>query len=82
MNNQKYNDVEKRINFLQNEFEAGRITSNDMTKDEAMLLSFIYQLKTIELENKLAYDDILLANYKTRLKNAIEYLKKKKNFDL
>ena len=82
MNNQKYNDVEKRINFLQNEFEAGRITSNDMTKDEAMLLSFIYQLKTIELENKLAYDDILLAHYKTRLKNAIEYLKKKKNFDL
>ena len=82
MNNQKYNDGEKRINFLQNEFEAGRITSNDMTKDEAMLLSFIYQLKTIELENKLAYDDILLANYKTRLKNAIEYLKKKKNFDL
>ena len=82
MNNQKYKDKKKRINFLQNEFEAGRITSNDMTKDEAMLLSFIYQLKTIELENKLAYDDILLANYKTRLKNAIEYLKKKKNFDL
>lgn len=82
MKNQEFNSIEKRINFLQNEFEAGRITSSDLTNEEAMLLSFIYQLKTIELETQISCDDILLDSYKSRLKYAIEYLKKKKNFDL
>lgn len=82
MNNQELNKFERRFNSLKSDFESGKITEADMTKEEAMLLSFIYQLETIELETQISCDDALLDNYKSRLKTAIEYLKKKKNFEL
>lgn len=73
--------IDERVKKLQEDFESGKIKSNEISKDDAMLLSFIYQLKTIELEAEIECDDIILDNYKERLKKAIAYLKKKKNYE-
>lgn len=66
-----------RIDKIRYNFENGIISSNDITPDDTLLLSFMYQLEILSLDSRIKEQKEILEGYKVRLKNAIEYLKSK-----
>lgn len=66
------------IERLKSDFEDGKIKEKDITKDEAILMSVLYEIQLMELEEEIEKTQDEVENYKTRLKRAIKYLKNKK----
>jgi hypothetical protein len=73
-----YVNEKNRIDNLKYKFENGIISKEDLNPDDALLLSFMYQLEIISLDDQIAEQNETLEEYKERLKNAIDYLKNKK----
>ena len=55
---------------------------DSLSNVEIAALSLMYEIEMMNLDEKLAIDEAQLNGYKIRFANAIEYLKKKKNFEL
>lgn len=71
------NDLQK----LREDFENGNVKVEDMDRNNLILLKFMYQLENITLDYQIEKQKETLNDYKTRLKNAIEYLKAKKGYN-
>ncbi len=69
-----FNDIEK----LKLDFENGKIREDQINKDEALLISVLYELQLMDIEEKIQDLKEEISNYKNRMKKAIEYLKNKK----
>ncbi len=74
-----YLNVDKKLVKLRADFESGKIKQENMSNDEIALLSFVYQLQILDLDEEISEQKQNLEAYKIRLKNAIEYLKNKNN---
>ncbi len=72
-----YLNVDKKLVKLRADFESGKIKQENMSNDEIALLSFVYQLQILDLDEEISEQKQNLEAYKIRLKNAIEYLKNK-----
>lgn len=75
----EYLKEKDRLEVLRYNFENGLIKSEEITPDDTLLLSFMYQLEMLSLDNKIKEQKEILDEYKVRLKNAIDYLKNKNN---
>lgn len=75
----EYLKEKDRLGVLRYNFENGLIKSEEITPDDTLLLSFMYQLEMLSLDNKIKEQKEILDEYKVRLKNAIDYLKNKNN---
>ncbi len=74
-----YLNVDEKLVKLRADFESGKIKQENMSNDEIALLSFVYQLQMLDLDEEISEQKKYVEEYKIRLKNAIEYLKNKNN---
>ena len=68
------NSIEK----VKLDFESGKIKETDISKDEALLISVLYEVQLIELEDEIQKMKDEIEDYKKRMKKAIELLKRNK----
>ena len=68
------NSIEK----VKLDFESGKIKETDISKDEALLISVLYEVQLIELEDEIQKMKDEIEDYKKRMKKAIEFLKRSK----
>lgn len=69
------NSIEK----VKLDFESGKIKETDISKDEALLISVLYEVQLIELEDEIQKMKDEIEDYKIRMRKAIEFLKRKKS---
>lgn len=72
-----YLNLDKDLQILREDFESGKIKQEDMSMEQALLLNFVYELEMINLDEEIEDEKEILNGYKTRLKEAIKYLKSK-----
>ena len=65
------NSIEK----VKLDFESGKIKETDISKDEALLISVLYEVQLIELEDEIQKMKDEIEDYKKRMKKAIEFIK-------
>lgn len=68
------NSIEK----VKLDFESGKIKEVDISKDEALLISVLYEVQLIELDDEIQKMKDEIEDYKKRMKKAIEFLKRSK----
>ena len=68
------NNLEK----IKSDFETGKIKESDINGDEALLISVLYEVQLIELEDEIQKMKDEIEDYKKRMKKAIEFLKRNK----
>ena len=68
------NSIEK----VKLDFESGKIKETDISKDEALLISVLYEVQLIELDDEIKKMKDEIEDYKKRMKKAIEFLKRSK----
>lgn len=73
--------LNKDLQKLREDFENGNVKVEDMDRNNLILLKFMYQLENITLDYQIEKQKETLEDYKTRLRNAIEYLKAKKGYN-
>lgn len=73
--------LNKDLQKLREDFENGNVKVEDMDRNNLILLKFMYQLENITLDYQIEKQKETLEEYKTRLRNAIEYLKAKKGYN-
>ena len=66
---------------LKEDFEKGLIKEEELSEPEHVALAYVYELEEEEFQKIIAMQEKEIEDYKIRLKEAIEYLKKKKNFE-
>lgn len=74
-----YVKEDMRLNQLREDFEAGKISQEEMNVEDAILLNFKYELELLSLNYEIEEQREILEEYKARLKEAIEFLKNKRN---
>ena len=68
------NSIEK----VKLDFESEKIKEVDISKDEALLISVLYEVQLIELDDEIQKMKDEIEDYKKRMKKAIEFLKRSK----
>lgn len=66
---------------LKKDFENGIIKEEELTEPEHVALAYVYQLEEEKFQKVIQLQEKEIEDYKIRLKEAIDYLKKKKNFE-
>lgn len=79
---EKYNSLYDKIVALKTKVENNEISMDSLSSVEIAALSLMYEIEIMNLDEQLAVDEAMLNGYKIRFTNAIDYLKKKKNFEL
>ena len=79
---EKYNNLYEKLVALKQKVDNNEISMDSLSNVEIAALSLMYEIEIMNLDEKLAIDEAQLNGYKIRFANAIEYLKKKKNFEL
>lgn len=79
---EKYNSLYDKIVALKTKVENNEISMDSLSSVEIAALSLMYEIEIMNLDEQLAVDEAMLNGYKIRFANAIDYLKKKKNFEL
>lgn len=74
-----YREELERLKALREEFEAGRTSQDEMNPEDVILLNLIYKLEILDLEYSIDKEREILEDYKQRMRNAIDFLKSKKN---
>ena len=69
------NNLEK----IKSDFETGKIKESDINGDEALLISVLYELQLIELDDEIQKMKDEIEDYKIRMRKDIEFLKRKKS---
>ena len=64
---------------MKSDFETGKIKESDINRDEALLISVLYELQLIELDDEIQKMKDEIEDYKIRMRKAIEFLKRKKS---
>ena len=67
---------------LKEDFEKGLIKEEELNQAEHVALAYAYELEGDLFKKVIQMQEKEIQDYKIRLKEAIEYLKKKKNFEL
>ena len=71
--------TKKKIKKMKSDFETGKIKESDINGDEALLISVLYELQLIELDDEIQKMKDEIEDYKIRMRKAIEFLKRKKS---
>lgn len=66
---------------LKKDFENGLISEKELTETEHVALAYVYELEEDQFQKVIQLQEKEIQDYKIRLKEAIEFLKKRKNFE-
>lgn len=77
----KFNVNVDELFRLKRDFENGIVTEEELSEPEHVALAYVYELEEDEFQKIIAMQEKEIEDYKIRLKEAIEYLKKRKNFE-
>ncbi|MBR2784970.1 MAG: hypothetical protein IKD74_03150 [Clostridia bacterium] len=77
----KFNVNVDELFRLKRDFENGIVAEEELSEPEHVALAYVYELEEEEFQKIIAMQEKEIEDYKIRLKEAIEYLKKRKNFE-
>lgn len=79
--NTQYNSEYDRISALKTQVENKEIKLEDLSGYEVAAIGLLCKVQNMIMRDEIEMNEALINGYKIRFANAIEYLKKKKNFE-
>lgn len=72
-------DLLEKVEIIKTNLDNKTITVDDVEEEYVVFLNLLYEMEIQELENNIKRLNSDIEEYKARMRNAIEFLKSKRN---